>query len=447
MALQVRLPFLRRRPFENRRVAQRLDDATERLIREADVAALRRAGFVRAVVAGLLLLSVLLAETSLGQIGQLALRQIHVAEATLVLFGSAGLVSAWLANRRIAISWLPTLAATVDACLILGNLTYSLWSTGVSGAHFTTFPIAWAVPIALAATAIHYHPRLQAYVAGLYVVGIALLVFSGTYLTPSERIADLGELSEQFSAQANGVRLMMIFAFGLVLFLVARQGRFLLERAVRETTLRLNLTRYLPSELAPILTEREFEGLREGRRITVTMLFVDIRASSQIGEGMDPARLAVFMSAFRRRVTRAVTQSGGVIDKFIGDGALVLFGVPSGSPSDAARALSCAHLLLRLVARWNEKRGFDPPVRIGIGVHTGEVFCGVVGDEDRLEFTVLGEAVNIAARIEQATKTTGYPLLASKETLDASGETEGWFEIEAPSLAGVTRPVRLFAFA
>ncbi|MGO4706617.1 adenylate/guanylate cyclase domain-containing protein [Microvirga sp. 2MCAF38] len=417
----------------------------ERLIREADIAAVRRAGFARVVVACLLLASVVGAVASVNFTNKVALRQIHIAEATLVLFGVFGLIAARLAARRIAVPWLPMISATVDACLILGNLAYSHWTLGIPGALFPSFPLVWVVPIAMAATAIHYHPRLQIYVATIYLVGFSLLAFSGAYLTPQERLEDLDELAGQFSNQANMVRIVMMFAGALILVLVARQGRVLLERAVRETTLRLNLTRYLPSELAPVLTEREFAGLREGRRIPVTMLFVDIRDSSHLGETMDPTRLAVFMSAFRRRVTRAATQTGGVIDKFIGDGALILFGVPTDKQTDAARAIDCARILLQLITHWNEKRGFDPPVRIGIGIHTGEVFCGVVGDEDRLEFTVLGEAVNIASRIEQATKFAGCSLLVSQETLTASGEAEGWAEKECPPLPGVTRLLRLFA--
>ena len=98
-------------------------------------------------------------------------------------------------------------------------------------------------------------------------------------------------------------------------------------------------------------------------------------------------------------------------------------------------------MLLVLIARWNAKRGFDPPVRIGIGIHTGEVFCGVVGDEKRLEFTVLGETVNTGARIEQATKTVDVPMLASRETVAEAGEEENWVEVEDVGLPGVTRPV------
>ena len=104
--------------------------------------------------------------------------------------------------------------------------------------------------------------------------------------------------------------------------------------------------------------------------------------------------------------------------------------MPEAKPDDAARALACGRTLLDLVERWNAKRNFDPPLRIGIGVHTGEMFCGVVGDEDRLEFTVLGETVNTAARIEQATKTVRPRCLASQEMVMAAGEESLWCEVD-----------------
>ncbi|MGO4572071.1 adenylate/guanylate cyclase domain-containing protein [Microvirga sp. 2TAF3] len=420
-----------------------LSDTTERLIREADNAALRRAGLARIVVSALLLFAVVAATSSVTITSRGALHQIWAAEITLALFGFMGWGSIWLASRRIVVARLPALTASLDAMLILGNLAYSHWGLGVPGGFFAVFPVVWVVPITMAATAIHYNPRLQAYVAALYVGGLSLLAFGGALLSPDERRQDLAELSGLFSAQANLVRIVMVFSTALILILVARQGRLMLERAVRETTLRLNLTRYLPRELAPILSERAFASLRAGRRIPVTLLFVDMRDSSSFGETMDPARLAIFISAFRRRVMRAAAKHGGVIDKFTGDGALILFGVPTEGTSDAARALACGRTLFELIDRWNAKRGFDPPVRIGIGIHTGEVFCGVVGDEERLEFTVLGETVNTAARIEQATKTVDCPFLVSTQVVEAAGEASGWIPIEHPPLPGVTRSIQL----
>ncbi|QRM29683.1 adenylate/guanylate cyclase domain-containing protein [Microvirga sp. VF16] len=420
-----------------------LSDATHRLIREADMGALQRAGLARMVTAGLLLLAVLITTASVEFTNPMALKQIWAAELTLVLFGALGWVGAWLASKRIAIAKLPVVTAILDACLILGNLGYTHWGLGVPGSLFSVFPVAWVVPITMAAAAIHYQPRLQAFVAAIYVIGLSLLAFGGGFVSPAERQQELVGMGGLFSMQANLVRIVMVFAAGLILILVARQGRLMLERAVRETTLRVTLTRYLPRELAPILTDQAFASLRQGRRIPVTLLFVDIRASTTFGETMEPAQLAVFITSFRRRVLRAASRHGGVIDKFTGDGALILFGVPGAQEGDAERALACGRTLLNLIERWNTKRGFSPPVRLGIGIHTGDVFCGVVGDESRLEFTVVGETVNIASRIEQATKAAGCELLASQETVAAAGEEALWMEVECEPLPGVTRKMVL----
>ena len=320
---------------------------------------------------------------------------------------------------------------------------YSHWGLGLEGGFFAIFPVVWVVPITMAAAAIHYQPRLQIYVAAVYVIGLSVLAFGDGMMGLQMHGADMAQLAGLFSPQANMIRIVMILAAALILILVARQGRLLLERAVRETTLRVNLTRYLPRELAPILSDRTFDDLRAGQRISATLLFVDIRASSSFGESMDPTRLAIFISSFRRRVVKAAALHGGMIDKFTGDGALILFGVPTARPDDAARALACGRTLLELVERWNAKREFAQPLRIGIGIHMGEMFCGVVGDEDRLEFTVLGETVNTAARIEQATKSADCDCLASQEVVRAAGEDALWREVECEPLPGVTRKIVL----
>lgn len=429
--------------LRNRRRSQELSDATHRLIREADVGALQRAGLVRMVVAGLLLLTIVGVTGGIEITNPVAIRQIWIAELTLTLFGALGWCGAWLASKRIAVDRLPIITAVLDALLILGNLAYSHWGLGIPGNLFAAFPAAWVVPITIAAAAIHYQPRLQAFVALIYVAGLTLLAYGGGSLTPAQRQQDLTEISGLFSEQANMVRIAMVLSLAMILILVARQSRVLLERAVRETTLRLNLTRYLPRELAPVLTEESFASLRQGRRTRITVLFVDMRASTSFGETMDPAQLAVFITSFRRRVLRAASRHGGVIDKFTGDGALILFGVPGAQDGDAGRALACGRTLLELIERWNAKRRFDPPVRIGIGIHSGEVFCGVVGDESRLEFTVVGETVNIASRIEQATKNAGCDMLASIETVREAGEEGLWSAIAHEPLPGVTRTMVL----
>ncbi|WP_048708891.1 adenylate/guanylate cyclase domain-containing protein [Microvirga massiliensis] len=419
------------------------DEATRRLLSEAAQLAELRAGLARVSVAVLLLLTIAVAVDEVPRNNPVLVRQLQAAQITIVLFGIVGVIGWWLASRRRPLRFLPVATATTDAVLVLGNIAYNLRASGIAGDFVAAMPALWVVPIMIAASAVHYRPRLQAYVTLLYIVGLSALILNAGSLELSERPQALAHFGLEFGPQANFVRLAMLLAMALILIIVAWQGRALLERAVRETTMRLTVARYLPAEFAPILSNESFAALRKGRRQEVVILFVDMRDSSALAETLDPARLAVFISSFRRRVSRAAAQHGGVVDKFIGDGALILFGVPAEGNDDAARALACGRTLIRLVERWNRKRRFDPPIRIGLGIHAGEVFCGVVGDESRLEFTVVGEAVNIANRIEQANKEAGTTMLASAEVVARAGEIEAWEPVGRDRLPGMTRQITL----
>ncbi|WP_162501410.1 adenylate/guanylate cyclase domain-containing protein [Methylobacterium crusticola] len=205
--------------------------------------------------------------------------------------------------------------------------------------------------------------------------------------------------------------------------------------ALREAGRRAALSRFLPAEVAPLLERGG--SLRLGQRRRAAIAFVDIRDSTLIAERSDPEAVALFVTEFRRCVAQAARATGGVIDKFIGDGALVVFGIPQAQDDDAAKAVDFALALEQRVAQWNQRTGREPQVRIGIGVHCGDVFVGVVGDDDRLEFTVLGDAVNVAARLEQATKAFGATTLISQAVLDAARVPAAeWREVSRAALPG-----------
>jgi adenylate cyclase len=132
-------------------------------------------------------------------------------------------------------------------------------------------------------------------------------------------------------------------------------------------------------------------ALREGRRQAVAVMFVDIRGFTTLAETMDPdtGRL---LADFRRFVVATATRCDGVVDKFIGDAAMLVLGLPSPRPDDARRALTCARALLAGTpdewARDLEATGGNGAIELGVGLHAGDAFCGAVGDETRLEFTV-----------------------------------------------------------
>ena len=128
---------------------------------------------------------------------------------------------------------------------------------------------------------------------------------------------------------------------------------------------------------------------------------------------------------------------------------MLVFGVPEPGPADARNALGCAHALLAGIAEWNRARQTtgEDRIEIGIGVHWGEVFCGAIGDETRLEFTVLGDTVNVASRLEQEAKAASLRLIVSHDLLDAADEPAPetrWIALQPHLLRGRHRPIRLF---
>ena len=326
----------------------------------------------------------------------------------------------------------------IDAAVLSFGLYIVLETTALSGNWLPAIPGIWLVPLVLSLGAVRYRPWVQVWATFLSVLGLSVAVIALGF-DPDGPASGAGQqVDHLFSVVPTLVRGGALTLTGLIAAVVMWRARALLLRAVAEASHGAELARFLPAEIAPLVNSDQLAVWRQGRRQQVSILFADMRNSTELAEHMDPMRLSVFMASFRRRVLQAAGETGGVVDKFIGDGALIVFGVPEPRPGDAARALQCARKLLHQIDRWNSKRSFDPPVRIGIGVHTGQVYCGLVGDDARLEFTVLGDAVNVAARIEDATKQFGSPLLASETVIAAAGELDRWRVASAEPLRGRT---------
>jgi adenylate cyclase len=164
---------------------------------------------------------------------------------------------------------------------------------------------------------------------------------------------------------------------------------------------------------------------------------------------MEPDALFGFLQEYRTLISRIVEAEGGLIDKFIGDGALAIFGAVRPSPDDAAAAIRCGTRLIAAVDAWNTERARhgEPPVRVGVGVHYGEIVIGAIGDEQRLEYSVVGHAVNVCSRIERLTKKYGSPLLVSEETLAEAARGGlsfgGWRHIVDEDVQGISGELRL----
>jgi class 3 adenylate cyclase len=170
---------------------------------------------------------------------------------------------------------------------------------------------------------------------------------------------------------------------------------------------------YVDPTLAGRLLEQG-DDVFTGERRQVSVMFVDIRDFTPFAETNTAEDTVARLNALFGIVVPAVVDAGGHVNKFLGDGALAVFGAPNDLADHADAAVKAAVLIHRYVAE-----RFGSALRIGIGINTGVVIAGTIGGGGKLEFTLIGDTVNVAARVEQLTKVTGDAILLTRQTVDA----------------------------
>jgi adenylate cyclase len=429
---------------------RRMDERTEALFAEAERSAERVIGQLRMAMAlGLGAVFAIAVLTRAHHDDAVIPVQIIVGSATIGAYLALGALSYHVAVPRRFRPWMPWAFVTGDAGFLLSNVGLNFVIAGVSGNYVASFPALWLVPVLLAFGALQYNAARLLYATALLSGGLVAIASAdfGFGMPANPLPPDIGRF---FDGPPNIMRLAMLVTAGAILVAAAMRTRPLLQRAIDEARRGANLARYLPAEIAGHLAESGLAALRQGRRQAVAVMFVDIRGFTALAEAMDPAATSRLLADFRRFVVETATRCGGVVDKFVGDSAMLVFGLPSPRPDDARRALTCALALLAGMpgewARDREAINGDAAIELGIGLHAGDAFCGAVGDETRLEFAVLGDTVNVAARLEHETKAVGLQLVVSRGFLEAAGETvdsRDWQPLGERILRGRAQPIDL----
>ena len=163
----------------------------------------------------------------------------------------------------------------------------------------------------------------------------------------------------------------------------------------------------------------------EGELREVSILFQDIRGFTGLSERLDPAALLKLLNQFFTEVVAAVEAEGGVVKQFVGDGVMALFGAPQAYPDHATRAVRAALGIVKRLATLNHalREQGVAPIEIGVGIHTGMVVAGLIGPDQRVEYGVVGDPVNLANRVETLTKDVRATVLISREIADRLGPT------------------------
>lgn len=218
-------------------------------------------------------------------------------------------------------------------------------------------------------------------------------------------------------------RIQEILVFLIVAGILALAGRRTNRLLVRQAEVareRANLARHFPPNIVDQLADRD-QPLGAVRDQNVAVMFADIVGFTKIAENMRPDQVVGTLRDFHLRLERAVFDHGGTLDKFLGDGLMATFGTPDPGPDDAGNAVRCGYAMLAAIDEWNHERrqrGLTP-ITLSIGVHFGTVVLGDIGSARRLEFAVLGDAVNVASRLESLTRELGVRMAVSDQLATA----------------------------
>lgn len=364
-----------------------------------------------------------------------------------------------LAYRRALPEWLLYVSVVVDMALLMGLIYSFHYKYAQPAVFYLKAPTLMYVFLFIALRALRFEARFVIF-AGLTAVAgwIALILYAlDGRGGPPNMTDDFVEYmtSNAFLIQAEADKIIAILATTAVLAIAISRARNLLVRSVSEGAAARDLSRFFDPGVADRIRSAAMSiKAGEGELRDVAILTVDLRGFTKLSVDLAPDDVMKMLQDYQGRVCPLIAANGGSIDKFLGDGILASFGAVATSTTAAADALRAADAVIEAADRWSAERHATglPPLSIGLAVASGRVVFGAVGDGERLEFTVIGDAVNFAAKLEKHNKDEKTRALVDASTY-ALAERQGYV---APvgrerrtrrTVAGVVEPVDIVVLA
>lgn len=375
---------------------------------------------------------------------------------TLALYTLFTAFRLWLAVKdRLGPAFL-SLSVIVDIAVLM----LTIWSFHLQYQEPATIylkaPTLLYVFILIALRTMRFEFRYVLLAGASAIVGWLILVLYAVVTASDMRVThNFAEYmtSNTILIGAEVDKLMSFAAVTVVLAIAIVRARRLLIQATTESHAATELSRFFAPEVAGEIRRADM-GFRPGDAVTrdAAVMMLDLRGFTGLAARTEPAETMALLSEYQRRMVPAIQSHRGSIDKYLGDGIMATFGAARASETYAADALTALGAVLEAFETWQADRVAHGEPRLGIGaaVAVGPVLFGVTGDESRLEFTVIGDVVNLAAKLEKHCKVASRPALATAAALERAGMqgfdgAKNFTPMPDAMVAGVEKPIDLVA--
>jgi adenylate cyclase len=335
------------------------------------------------------------------------------------------IIRLYLAYRYRMSAPLLYLSIIIDMSLLLGMI----WSFHLQYQQPPSFylksPTLLYVFIFIALRALRFEAR---YVITAGVVAAIGWAAKALYATQASGGMDVVTRDYIYYLTSNSVlkgaeldKVITILTVTAIIAVAITRAHKLLIQAVAQGAAAHDLSRFFSPEIARQITTAEQEVTAgTGQARDAAILMVDIRGFTRLSSMVKPDDLVCLLAEYQSRMVPIIQRRGGTIDKFMGDGIMATFGAAVASPTYAADALKAVDDIMESSAAWSTELEHEnkPPLKVGAAVATGRIIFGAVGDESRMEYTVIGDAVNLSAKLEKHTKSEGVRALCPRAAFD-----------------------------